>query len=108
MSTAPWGVSSSGSGIMQLVVTPNGQTAYLTAGGDTNDAVIPVNLRTRQAGREVAMPDVVQSLALSPNGKVVYAGLWDNDGIVPVDVATGKAGRRVAFSGYVSSMAVAP
>jgi hypothetical protein len=108
MSTAPWGVSSSGSGIMQLVVTPNGQTAYLTAGGDTNDAVIPVNLRTRQAGREVAMPDVVQSLALSPDGKVVYAGLWDNDGIVPVDVATGKAGRRVAFSGYVSSMAVAP
>ena len=107
MSTSPWGVSSSGSGFMQLVVTPNGQTAYLTAGGDTNDAVIQVNLRTRQAGQEVTMPYVVQSLALSADGKVVYAGLWDNGGIVPVDVATGKAGRRVAFPGYIGSMAVA-
>jgi DNA-binding beta-propeller fold protein YncE len=52
------------------------------------------------------------ALAVSPDGKTLYAANWDGDGdsggITVVDVATGRAGRRIDTGGPVVKLAMMP
>lgn len=60
-----------GKGDQQVVVTPNGATAYVSS--PTNNKVIPVNLTTHALGTAIPVNDAY-GLAISPDGSYVMAG----------------------------------
>jgi hypothetical protein len=75
--------------LLQILITPNGQTAYVVAAGT---GLLPIDLSTGQPLREIKVRGA-GSEAMMPNGKTIYVN--GSDGIVPVDLAAGKALRPI-------------
>jgi tetratricopeptide (TPR) repeat protein len=86
-----------------LVVTSNGQAAYASGEGV---GVVPINLRTHQIG-QILLDQAVDSMALSVDSKVLYAGCW-NGAIYPIKMPTNQVGRPVSAGNELQSMVVAP
>jgi DNA-binding beta-propeller fold protein YncE len=90
-----------------IVITPDGKTAYvlnLADGAPGKGSVTPINIATKTAGKPIpikgaSFPDTLSLLAISPNGKTIYA--VGNSTMTPIDTATNTAGPtiRVAPSG---------
>jgi len=78
-----------------IAITPDGKTAYvLNAGG-----VTPITIATGRARRQIPVDPFAGELAMTPDGKIVYAvdGLY---GILyPIRTATGTALRAIRFAG---------
>jgi tetratricopeptide (TPR) repeat protein len=86
-----------------LVVTSNGHVAYASGEGV---GVVPINLRTHQVG-QILLDQAVDSMALSADSKVLYAGCWDG-AIYPIKVPTNQVGRPVSAGNEIQSMAITP
>jgi serine/threonine-protein kinase len=80
-----------------IAITPDGWTAYVDASG----GIVPVSLRTGQAGKLIAItqastgaggPDPVSTIVASPDGKAVYVGTWGGN-IYPINVANNQVGK---------------
>jgi DNA-binding beta-propeller fold protein YncE len=78
--------------LQQILITPNGQTAYVLDGGT---GLIPVNLSTRRLLPEIKVRDA-GGAAMMPSGKTIY--VTADRGIVPVDLSTGTALKPIAIS----------
>jgi len=63
--------SGSGGGLQQIVITPNGKTAYVSNNND--GAVYPVTLASGVVGKGIKVPDA-WGLAITPDGSYVLAG----------------------------------
>ena len=96
-----------------LAITPNGRTAYVPYG----NGVLPVNLSTGTHGALITVPHL-WSIAMTPNGKTLYAihavrsgtgAMWS---ATPIDTATGAALRPIrlgqAGTGFLSYPVVSP
>lgn len=71
-----------------IAISPDGAMAYAL----TDDAVVPVNLQTRVAGKPIPVGPAADQLGLitvSPDGATVYVGGVTSD-TAAVDVAAGK------------------
>lgn len=71
--------------LRQILITPNGQTAYVLVGGT---GLVPIDLSTGQPLPEIKVHGAGGE-AMMPNGKTIYVDSGDE--IVPVDLSTGKA-----------------
>jgi len=78
--------------LQQILITPNGQTAYVLDGGT---GLIPVSLSTRRPLPEIRIRDA-GGAAMLPSGNTIYVNA--NRGIVPVDLSTGTALKPIVIS----------
>lgn len=93
-----------GAAPQQIVVTPNGKTAYVLGGIDAATTpstravtVTPIDTATELARAPIPVGTLPKAMVLSPNGGELYvldtspADPSKPTGITPVDTATGKA-----------------
>ncbi|MGO9343869.1 MAG: FGLLP motif-containing membrane protein, partial [Acidimicrobiales bacterium] len=76
----------------QLVVTPDGTTAFVSGGGSGGGGVSKVDLATGRV-KTIPLPDAY-SLSVSPDGKYV-ATAEDQDGVSTVDLISTSSGQIV-------------
>jgi hypothetical protein len=93
-------------------IAPDGRTAYVLHG----NALIPVDLRTAEAGQAVTLPKLsIGSVIIAAGGRtalltgftITASGLGEQPAIVPVDLAAGTAGQPIVVPG-LGRAAVAP
>lgn len=77
--------------MQQIVITPNGKTAYVSNYND--GAVYPVTLKTGVVGAGIPVP-AAYALAISPDGSYVLAGngtcCFDTTDVYSIKVSTNK------------------
>ena len=93
--------SGSGGALQQIVITPNGKTAYVS---NTNDgAVYPVALKTHVVGAGIPVSDAY-GLAMSPDGSYVLAGdgtcCFDTTDVYSIKVSTNTVVSSFNTGGY--------
>jgi YVTN family beta-propeller protein len=83
----------------QFVITPDGKTAYLFAGGDT---FIPISTTTNTAGQPIQLGSDCHSqrfvqpnigIAITPDGKTAYVAC--EGAVVPISTATNTPGKPI-------------
>jgi YVTN family beta-propeller protein len=58
-----------GASVVDIAITPDGQTVYAVTNDDT---VVPIDTATNVAGAPIQFPDPVQSIAIAPNGQEAF------------------------------------
>ncbi|MGP8206917.1 MAG: YncE family protein [Acidimicrobiales bacterium] len=97
-----------------IVVTPDGQWAYVSDG----DRVFPLDLVTGALGSPISLGPAANAadhvglggpLVVSTDGKTVYAAEPSSGTVVPVRVSTGQTGKALLVpGGRVTALAVGP
>ncbi len=101
-----------GSGPESLAISPNGQTGYVTTGGNT---VTPINLVTDTVGTAISFAGLpngagsgLEAMTISPNGQTGYVlsyGQW----LDPISLSTDALGTPIYLpQGLVDSLAQEP
>jgi DNA-binding beta-propeller fold protein YncE len=93
-----------GRGVQQMVITPDGTTAYLTY---SSGAVRPVSLAAGTVGKPILHVPGISVPAITPDGRTVYIPYFRQDKVIPISTATNTPGKpipvrrpvTVAFSG---------
>ena len=85
------------SGLEQVMFTPDGSTAYVTA-SDT-DTVWPITVDTGQLGEPIVLPpgSNPSGVAFSPDGSTAYVTGSGTDTVWPITVDTGELGEPIIF-----------
>jgi hypothetical protein len=97
----PTGGNTGNGGLHQVVVTPDGHTAYVASGND----VYPVTLSDNDVGPGIPVTDA-WSLAMSPDGAYLLAGRSDNgcgcstDTVESINVAQNTVSDTFSAGGY--------
>lgn len=92
-----------GHGANHVVITPDSKQAYV--GNEDDGTVTPIDLTTDTAGAPIVTGTPTgndpESLAVTPDGKTVYAAgdLGGRYGVVPISTATDTAGTPIALPG---------
>jgi len=94
-------------------ISPNGKLAYVVVdgAGPTGGAVVPVNLVTGKAGKEIRVLNPA-AIAVAPSGKAAYVvsdGNRVSDGtVIPISTSTNKAGKAITVGVYPLSITFGP
>lgn len=97
-------------GIDQVLVTPDGKTAYVL---DTTDAVTPISTATRRPGQPIELGrdgDGAQ-MAITPDGKTLYVAMLSTSGssyVIPIATATNRPGKPIRVATAATAIVVAP
>ena len=67
--------------------------------------VIPISTATSRPGKLIHIRGFVGAIAITPNGKTIYAG---TDAVVPVSTASGKPGKPIDIGRYNEEIAITP
>jgi len=91
----------------QIVITPDGKTAYVAFGSD----VTPINTATGTAGKTIHVGNLNGALdtqiAITPDGKTAY--LISGSGATPISTATNTPGKTIHVGGRVfQAFAITP
>jgi DNA-binding beta-propeller fold protein YncE len=79
------------------VITPDGRTAYVADSGTT---VTPINTATNAPGKPIQVGVVLGQIAVTPDGKTVYASSAAGPGtVVPISTATNMPGQPIRIGG---------
>ncbi len=79
-----------------LVITPDSRTVYVA--DSASGTVVPISTATNKAGRPIRVGASATFLAVTPDGRTVYA--VTGDAVVPVSTATKMAGPPVRVPGF--------
>ncbi|MDX3453973.1 beta-N-acetylglucosaminidase domain-containing protein [Streptomyces sp. ME02-8801-2C] len=90
----------------EVVVSPDGRTAY--AANQGSDSVSVIDVAAAKVTSTVAVGDVPAGLALTPDGRTLWVADYSDDAIQPVDLATGTAGAKIAVGDGPENMATTP
>ena len=104
-----------GDGPEGIAVTPDGATVYVAdtgavitgQSGVIGSTVTPFSAATGKAGAPIKVGNAPESLAVSPDGSVVYVANANSESITPIGVATGAAAGSIAMPGPPQSIAFA-
>jgi YVTN family beta-propeller protein len=103
-----------------LVISPNGQTVYAGSEGDSSsvpgdfalNSVTPITVATGDAGFSIPLAGGAQALAVTPNGRTLYATDPNinntGDTVTPIDLATRRAGTAIIVGADPVALAMAP
>jgi DNA-binding beta-propeller fold protein YncE len=75
---------------LDIAITPNGSTAYVTTG---NSGVTPINLATKTAETPIKV-SFPSAIAITPNGTMAYV-TTGNSGVTPINLATNTPGTLI-------------
>jgi YVTN family beta-propeller protein len=93
-----------------MVVTPDGKTLYVAAGGSGSSRglapVTPVDVATGKPGTPIRVAQYPAALAVTPDSRTLYIARWHT--VVPVSVATGQPGQPIKVGIEPDAMAVTP
>jgi YVTN family beta-propeller protein len=87
-----------------FVATPDGQTVFVPGRGV---GVLPINTATSTAA-SVILVRGVYALAISPDGKTLYAASYTKNLVTPINTATDTAGQPVKVGRGPTALAVTP
>jgi YVTN family beta-propeller protein len=88
-------------------VTPVSRaTVFVATLAGPRSLVTPISAATGKAGRPAGVGPWVNTLAVTPDGKTVYAVDQETDSVIPVSVATGAAGRAIKVAGIPFSIVI--
>lgn len=87
-------------GAHMIVISRDGRRAYVAGipPSSRKASITGINLVTGRIVRTICVPDVT-ALALTPDGKTVYAAGYDGGGITPISAGTMSAGPRIYPAG---------
>ena len=95
----------------QIVVTPNGKTAYVIAGG----SVVPIRTATNTALKPIKGTSGASYIAITPDGMTAYVAhccfSQSSDEITPIDIATNTALKPITWKpgpAWGASIAITP
>ena len=99
-----------GRGAQQMVITPDGTTAYLSyrlGRYQTEYALRPVSLATGTVGKPIlraneAGPVSAVAPSMTPDGRTLYVPYWHQDKVTPISTATNTPGKPVRLPGTLS------
>jgi hypothetical protein len=97
-----------------LIVATNGRTGFTTNGA----GLVPINFATGGLRNPLPIGDYLQGLALTPDGRTLWAPDWNDQAglpnarevqsIVPISTATGALGRPVHVPGGPIGVNISP
>jgi DNA-binding beta-propeller fold protein YncE len=101
---------------LELAVTPDGKSAYVSGAVMGGDTVVPINLATGTALRPIKAGISPGPIAITPDGRTMYVGA---DGsfvtgerapstVTPVRIATSKPGRAIKVIGPPEQIVFSP
>ena len=91
-------------GIGEIVIMPDGKTAYVAQSG----TITPINTATNTPGRPIRVSGG-EAMTITPDGKTLYV-LTGSGTIVPISTATNTPGQpiRVGSTRFLPMMAITP
>jgi hyaluronoglucosaminidase len=99
-----------GRGAQQMVITPDGTTAYVTyrlGRYQTEYALKPVSLATGTVGKPIlraseAGPVSAVAPSMTPDGRTLYVPYWHQQKVTPISTATNTPGTPIRLPGTFS------
>ncbi len=90
-----------------IVIAPNGRTAYVT----TLRSVVPIDLATNTAEDPIAAPGALE-IAITPDGRIAFVTTGGYDTVIPIDLTTNTVEPPIDLhgngSGVADNIAIAP
>jgi YVTN family beta-propeller protein len=80
----------------------------LYIGSDHKDTVTPISAATNTAGRPIQAGLGPRRLAITPDGKTVYAANVDWHTVTPINTATNRAGKPITVGKGPDAVAITP
>ncbi len=101
--------------IGEIVMNPDGKTAYAIGQSATGTEIVPITTATNTPGKPVRVGPAAGVLAITPDGRILYLLQLGNygvksgpSGVIPFATATDTPGKLIKIGGYVYAMAVTP
>jgi len=92
--------------VEDIVITPDGRTAYVSSSEGRNRTVTPISTATNRPGTPIPIA-LGLITALTPDGKTLYAVAWNK--IVPISTATNTPGTPIPVRyGQPDGIVIAP
>ncbi len=98
-----------------LAVTPDGRTLFVANGGDDTGAmqivghtVTPVATATGRPGRPIPVGSFPDALAVTPDGRTLFASSETGNNVTPVSLPADMAGRPIRAGPNPQALAVTP
>jgi DNA-binding beta-propeller fold protein YncE len=99
----------------EIVMDPDGQTAYALGQSTTGTEIVPITTATNTAGKPVRVGPAAGIQAITPDGQILYLvqlGEYgvksEPSGVIPFATATSTPGRLIKIGGFVYAIAVTP
>jgi DNA-binding beta-propeller fold protein YncE len=99
----------------QIVMNPDGQTAYALGQSTSGTVIVPIATATNTPGKPVRVGGEANVLAITPDGRILYLLQIGNSGVksgssdvIPFATATDTPGKPIKIAGFVYGMAVSP
>ena len=67
----------------------------------------PINVASRRPGPAIRAGQAPDALAITPDGKTVFAVGGDSDSVIPISAATGRRGPAVRVGSSPAAVAIA-
>jgi DNA-binding beta-propeller fold protein YncE len=92
-----------GRGAQQMVITPDGTTAYVTylrGAYQTNYRLRPVSLATGKVGKPILRANEAGKVSavapsMTPDGRILYVPYWRQGKVTPISTATNTPGKPI-------------
>ncbi|WP_055532107.1 beta-N-acetylglucosaminidase domain-containing protein, partial [Streptomyces graminilatus] len=90
----------------EIVVSPDGRTAY--AANQGSDTVSVIDVAAAKVTATVPVGDVPAGLALAPDGRILWVADYSDGAVQPIDLATNTPGAKIAVGDGPENMAITP
>jgi DNA-binding beta-propeller fold protein YncE len=104
-----------GADVGEIVMNPNGRTAYAIGQSTTGTEIVPITTATNTPGKPVRAGPAVGATAITPDGQILYLvqlgeyGIRSGpSGVIPFATATDTPGKLIKIDGFVYAIAVTP
>ena len=89
-----------------IVITPDGKTAYVANSG--SDTVTPISTATNTPGQAIPAGKWPLDIAITPGGKTAYITNLDSGTVTPISTATNTPGPAIPVGVHPSTMVITP
>jgi DNA-binding beta-propeller fold protein YncE len=96
----------------QIVMNPDGRTAYAIAQSRTGTEIVPITTATNTPGKPVRVGPEAGAMAITPDGQILYLVQLvirsNPSGVIPFATATNTPGKLIKIDRFIYALAVTP